>query len=58
MFEALSQAGIASGGFRKGQFGGGRLEIVPEEDGVMAVAGRVDTDAEATRRWRSGPWLW
>jgi hypothetical protein len=46
-FEALPQAGIAGGGLGEGQFGGGGLEVVAEEDGIMAVAGRVDADAEA-----------
>jgi hypothetical protein len=52
--QSLVQEGIAGGGLGEGQFVGGRLEIVTEEGGVMAVAGGVDADADTSGRLRSG----
>jgi hypothetical protein len=57
-FEALPQEGIASGGLGEREFGGSRLEVVVEEDGIVAVAGGVDADAEAAWRWRSRCVVW
>ena len=37
-FEALPQLGIAVGILGEGQLVGGRLEVVPEEGGVVPVA--------------------
>ena len=53
-FETLAEEGVAGGGLGEGQFGGGGLEVVVDECGVMAVAGRVDADAAASGRWRGG----
>jgi hypothetical protein len=59
--EPLAQLGIAGGGLTEGEFGGGALEVVAQEGGVGAVAGRVDADADTdgTRgRLRNGLALW
>lgn len=45
--QALPQGGIADGGLGELQLGGGGLEIVAEEGGIMAVARGVDADADA-----------
>ena len=37
-FEALAELGVAVGGLGEGQFGGGGLEVVGEEGGVVSVA--------------------
>jgi hypothetical protein len=57
-FEPLPQEGIAGGRLGELEFVGGRLEIVLEEGGVVAVAGRVDADAAASGRLRSGGVVW
>ena len=56
--QSLVQEGVAGGGLGEGEFVGGGLEVVAEEDGIMAVAGGVDADADASRRLRSGSVLW
>ena len=53
-FEPLAEEGVAGGRLGEGEFGGGGLEVVAEEGGVVAIAGGVDADAEASRRLRSG----
>jgi hypothetical protein len=55
---ALPQPGLARGGRGERACGGGGLQVVAEEDGRVAVAGGVDTNAEAARRWRSGRGVW
>ena len=57
-FESLPEEGIADGRLGELEFGGGGLQIVAEEGGVVAIAGRVDADAEASRRLRSGSVVW
>ena len=57
-FEPLPEQGVASGGRGELQFVGGGLEVVAEEGGVVAVAGGVDADADAARRWWSGRVVW
>jgi hypothetical protein len=57
-FDALSEVSVAFGRFGEGEFGGGGLEVVAEEGGVVAVAGRVDADAAASRRLRSVSVVW
>ena len=54
--EPLAELGVASGGLGEGQFGGGGLEVVAEEGGVVAVARGVDADADAAwqRRGAAG----
>ncbi len=58
----VAEEGVAGGRFggRLGEleFVGGGLEIVAEEGGVVAVARRVDANAEASRRLRSGNVVW
>ena len=56
--EALSEEGVSGGGLGELQFVGGGPEVVMEEGGVMAVAGRVDADAAASGRLRGGSGLW
>jgi hypothetical protein len=53
-FEALAELGVALGGLGDGEFGGGRLEVLAQKSGVMAVAGSVDADADADG-WVGGP---
>src|SRR5262249_37093733 len=56
LFEPLPELAVAGGRLGELEFGGGRLEIVAQEGGVVAVARRVDADAQAARRrggWRS-----
>jgi hypothetical protein len=48
--EALAEQGIADARLGEGEFGGGGLEIVAEEGGIMAVAEGVDADADANGR--------
>jgi hypothetical protein len=36
--EALAELGVAGGGLGEGEFVGGGLEVVAEEDGAVAVA--------------------
>ncbi len=57
-FQALAEAGVAGGGLGELQFVGGGLEVVLEEGDVVAVAGRVDSDAAASGRLRGGSRLW
>jgi hypothetical protein len=52
--EALVEAAVAVGRLDEGEFGGGGLEVVVKEGDVVAVARRVDADATAARRLRSG----
>jgi hypothetical protein len=52
--ESLAKETVAGGGLGERQLVGSRLEVVLKEDSVMAVAGRVDADADASRRLRSG----
>ncbi len=47
-FETHTELGVAVGGFGEGQLGGGLLEVVRQEGGVVAVARGVDADADAT----------
>jgi hypothetical protein len=52
--QALAQLGVAGAGLGEGEFGGGGLQVVVEEAGVVAVTGGVDADADAPRlrgRW-------
>ncbi len=56
--EALAELVVSGGGLGEGEFVGGALEVVFEEGGVVAVAGRVDADAAASGRWRGGCGLW
>jgi hypothetical protein len=46
-FEALAELGITSGGLDELKFSGGRLKVLVEEGGVVAVTRGVDTDADA-----------
>jgi hypothetical protein len=57
-FEALAQLGIADGGLGEGEFLGGRLEIVAEKHGIVAIAGGVDANTDAAGRWRRAGRLW
>jgi hypothetical protein len=50
--ESLAKETVAGGGLGERQLVGSGLEVVLEEDGVMAVAGRVDADTDALRRLR------
>jgi hypothetical protein len=56
--QALSDEGVAGGGFGEGKFGGRGLEVLAEEDGVVAVARGVDADADAARQLRSSNLVW
>ena len=47
LLQLLLELGLAVGVFDEGEFGGGELEVVAEEDGLVAVACGVDADAEA-----------
>ena len=38
VFEALAELGVAAAGLGEGQFGGGGLEVVAQEGGVVAIA--------------------
>jgi hypothetical protein len=51
-----AQLGITGGGFDELQLAGGRLQIVVQEGGVMAVARGVDAHADA-ERFGIGLWL-
>src|SRR5262249_41659541 len=53
-FEALAELAIAAGRLREGQCVGGRLEVVAQEGGAVAVARGVDADAETARRLWEG----
>ena len=57
-FETLPQQGITGGRRGELQLGSGGLQLLVEEDGVVAVAGGVDADTEAAWRLRGGVWLW
>jgi hypothetical protein len=57
-FESLAEESVAGGRFGELEFVGGGLEVVAEEGGVVAIVGRVDADAEASRRLRSGNVVW
>jgi hypothetical protein len=64
-FETSAEFAIAVAGLGEEEFGGGGLQIGPEEGGVVAIARGVDADADARRRrfgagwrWRSGSVLW
>ncbi len=61
-FETRSELGVAVGGLGELQFGGGGLQVVAQEGGVVAVARGVDADAEASElvagRLRSGSRVW
>ena len=57
-FEALAETAVPCGRFGELEFVGGRLKVVAQEGGVVAVAGRVDADAEASSRLRGGRGLW
>jgi hypothetical protein len=57
-FESLSEEGVAGGRFGRPEFVGGGLKVVAEESGVVAIAGRVDADANVMRRLRSGNVVW
>ena len=52
--EAAALQGLAGGGFGELQLGGGGLQLLVEEGGVVAVARGVDADTEAARRLRGG----
>ena len=54
LFEPLPELTVASGGLGELEFLGGGLEVVAQEGGVVAVARRVDADAEAARAGRTG----
>jgi hypothetical protein len=53
-FEALPELVVALGGLGEGQLGGGGLEVVAQEGGVVAVACGVDADADAGGRLEGG----
>jgi hypothetical protein len=53
-FEAWPQEGITGGRLGELQLGGGWFEVVAQEDGVMALAGGVEANAEAARQLRGG----
>jgi hypothetical protein len=67
-FQALSLLGVAWGGLGEGERSG-RLQVLAEEGGVVAIARGVDADADAGRcgagswcgsmvppeRWKQGP---
>ena len=50
----VAHRAIAGGGLGELQLGGGGLQVVAQEDGVVTVAGGVDADAEAARRCGGG----
>jgi hypothetical protein len=58
--EALAELIVAGGGLGEGEIVGDGLEVVAEEDGVVAVARGVEADADAGRGrdWRRGRRLW
>ena len=62
VLEPLAELGVACGGLGELQLGGGRLEIVAEKSGVVAIARGVDADADADDvdggRLRSGRGSW
>jgi hypothetical protein len=47
--EAVTQLGVAGGGFDHFQFGGGLVQVGVEEGGIVAVARGVDADADDRR---------
>ena len=61
-FQALAQERVAGGRLGEGEFVGSRLQVVLEEGSVMAAAGGVDADGDASDRvtgpLRSGSVLW
>ena len=57
-FEPLSELGVAVGGLGELEFGGGGLEVVAQEGGVVAVAGGIDADADAGGRLRGDGGVW
>jgi hypothetical protein len=52
----VPKPGVALGGLGEGQLGGGGLEVVAQEGGVVAVARGVDADADAGRRLGAVSW--
>jgi hypothetical protein len=56
--EPLAEEGISGGRLGELKFVGGGLEVVAEEGGVVAIAGGVNADADASRRLRSGNVVW
>ena len=54
LVESLAELVVAVGGLGEREFGGGGLEVVAEEGGVVAVARGVDADAEADAEWLGG----
>jgi hypothetical protein len=57
-FETLAEERIASGGLGERQVVSGGLEVIAQESGVVTIARRVDADANATRRLRTGSVFW
>ena len=57
-FETLAEFEIAGAGLGEEEFGGGGLQIGPEEDSVVALAGGVDAGADARRRQAGAGWRW
>ena len=57
-FETLPQQGITGGRRGERQLSSSGLQVVVEEDGVVAVARGVAADTEAAWRLRGGVWLW
>jgi hypothetical protein len=49
LVETVAELRVAGGGLGEGQLGGGGLEVVVEEDGVVAIAGGVEADADPSR---------
>src|SRR5262245_38172096 len=63
LLEPLAELAVAGGRLGERELRGGRLEVVAQEGGVVAVARRVDADTEAARRGRGlyghrGPRRW
>jgi hypothetical protein len=56
--EGFPQLSVSGRRLGERQFGGGRLQVVAEEDSIVTVAAGVDADTEAARRLRSGRVVW
>jgi hypothetical protein len=50
VLEAAAELGVAVGRLGEEQLGGGGLEVLAQEGGVVAVAGGVNTDTDAGGR--------
>ena len=56
VLEALAELSIAGGGLDELQLASGGIEIVAQKGGIMAIARRVDADADFCWRKDSGLW--